>query len=168
MTSKAVAKQLAMKLRLEKKLKPKLRKFFRQIGQDTKTVWTATGAIPNLNSFAPELTTILRNHYRDVAKQFAGVAKESLKSSLTITDKKQHEEVPGMFDSADNTEALLLLLALPVSDALNNVRSDIITFINEHSVQQTNFILRTTEQELQKISARVITNASIEGEALTQ
>ena len=32
MTSKVVAKQLAMKLKLENKLKPKLRKFFRQVG----------------------------------------------------------------------------------------------------------------------------------------
>lgn len=168
MTTKAVAKQLAMKLKLEEKLKPKLRKFFRQVGQDTKTVWTATGSIPNLSSFGAELTTILRNHYRDVAKQFSGIVQESLKSSLVITQTKQHEEIPGMSDSADNSAELLLLLALPLLDTINNVKNDIVTFITEHSIQQTSFILRTTQQELQTISARIITNASIEGTVLTQ
>lgn len=167
MTSKAVAKQLAMKLKLEKKFKPKLKKFFRQVGQDTKIVWTATGTIPNLNSFAPKLMTILNDHYRDVAKQFAGVAQESLKSSITVTDIKQ-EEVPGMSDSADTSPALLALLAIPVLDIINDVRNEVITFINEHSVRQTSHILRTTQQELQSISARVITDASAQGEVLTQ
>ena len=168
MTSKAVAKQLAMKLKLEKRFKPKLKKFFRRIGQDIKTVWTATGTIPNLNSFAPRLMTILNDHYRDIAKQFTGIVQESLKSSITITETKQHEEIPGMSDSGDNSEALLLLLVLPVLDTINDVKNDIVTFINEHSAQQTGHILRTTQQELQTISARVIIDASVQGEVLTQ
>lgn len=168
MTSKAVAKQLAMKLKLEKKLKPKLKRFFRQIGQDIKVVWTATRTIPNLDSFAPKLTAILNDHYRDVAKQFTGIAQESLKSSVASNNTKQHEEIPGVSDSGDTSVALLALLALPVLDTINDVKNDVITFINEHSVGQTSRILATTRQELQTISARVITDASVNGEVLTQ
>ncbi len=167
MTSKAVAKQLAMKLKLEDRLKPKLRKFFRQMGHDVKIVMTVTNRVPSLDSFDAELITILREHYRLVAEAFKEIPKQSIKSSITINEKKQHfEEIPGGSDSSDNT-AFLAAAVLLLSDAIDKSDEEIVEFIISHSVQQSGFILRTTQKELQAITARVIANAIAQGEDLT-
>lgn len=142
MAKVTVGTQLAKKMRLEDKLKPKLRKFFSQISEDVRTVWVATGSIPNLRSFNLELVAILRTHYRLVAKAFKNTTRDSLKSALPFLERKQEEE-----------EEL-------VSE---NINRDILTVINERSQQQSDFILMTTEQNLQNIATKVITAASLAG-----
>ena len=140
MSKVTVGTQLAKKMRLEDKLKPKLRKFFSQISEDVKTVWVATGSIPNLRSFNLELVAILRTHYRLVAKAFKSTTRDSIKSDPPFLERKQEEAL--------------------VSE---NINRDILTFINEHSQQQSDFILMTTERNLQNIATEVITAASVAG-----
>ncbi len=141
MAKVTVGTQLAKKMRLEDKLKPKLRKFFSQISEDVRTVWVATGSIPNLRSFNLELVAILRTHYRLVAKAFKNTTRDSLgKSALPFLERKQEET--------------------RVSETVDR---DILTLINEHSQQQSDFILMTTERNLQNIATKVITAASIAG-----
>lgn len=150
---KAVAKQLAKKMKLEKKLKPKLRQFFNQISTDIKTVWSATRSIPSLSSFSLELTALLRNHYRDVAKEFSNSTRESLKSSHPDLILKQEEE----------DDSLLGLSALLLLGASDEISRSIIAYITAHSELQSGFILRTTERELQSIAATTITEAQGQG-----
>ncbi len=135
MAKVTVGTQLAKKMRLEDKLKPKLRKFFSQISEDVRTVWVATGSIPNLRSFNLELVAILRTHYRLVAKAFKTTTRDSIKSASHTLELKQEETID----------------------------RDILTFINEHSQQQSDFILMTTERNLQNIATEVITAASLTG-----
>lgn len=165
MSSRSVAKQLAAKLKLEKKLKPKLTKLFKQIGKDVNTVWSATRQIPNLNSFDVELVTILRQHYRDVAKAFTKIARDSLKSSITFNSTKQIEEIPG---GSDSSESFLAATAITLLSAMEKAESEIIKFINEHSIRQSKFILETTENNLRETVKRVITQTALEGRILTQ
>lgn len=134
MTSPFAAQQLAKKIKLENRLKPKLKKLFNQIGEDVKSVWIATRSIPNLNSFNLELTAILRDHYRIVAKTFKRTTRNSLKSFLKLETKQEE-----------------------------NIDKDIVTFINDHSQQQSDTILRTTERNLQNIAAKIITSAALSG-----
>lgn len=132
MTTPFVARQIAKKMKLEDRLKPKLRKFFNQISKDVNAVWVATRSIPNLSSFNLELTKILRDHYRDVAKQFKRTTRDSLKSFFLTLELKQEE----------------------------NIDSEVVTFINDHSQEQSDHILRTTERILLGISASVVRDAN--------
>jgi len=139
MKDRSVAGQLARKMKLEEKLKPKLRKFFDRIGLDVRSVWIATRSIPNLNSFNLELTAILRDHYRAISKEFSTVTRNDLKSSNSIFKIKQEE----------------------------NIDKEIVVYINEHSQEQSDLILRTTERNLQNISRTIITDAATNGIILT-
>ena len=166
MTSKAIAKQLAMKLKLENKLKPKLRKFFKQVGRDVRVIWTATGRIPSLDSFDVELTAILRDHYRLVADAFKDIPKESIKSHIALGEKKFVEELPGGSDSSDLTTTIAAVILL-LSSAMDKAEEEIVGFIIDESVKHSGFILNTTRDELQSVTARVVANAVAQGEDLT-
>ena len=178
MTSTTVAKELAMKFKLEARVKPKLKKLFRQISQDVKVIWLTTSTIPNLNSFHVELTAILREHYREVAKRFKKVAFDSLIASIDTSTKKQFVDyMPNGFDSLGNTSylgdtsnqqednsdklALLLLLFINMADR------DIISFVNRYSEQQASSILQTTQGQLQYLISVILSDAAAEGIILT-
>ena len=166
MTSKAVPKQLAMKLKLENKLKPKLKKFFRQVSHDVKIVMTVTRRVPSLENFDVDLTAILKDHYREVAEVFKEIPRESIKSWAHSIEKKQHvEEIPGGSDSAVDEALLVAILLLP--DLINQAEEEIVEFIITHSQTQSRHILNTTQKELNQITARVIAEAAAQGEVLT-
>jgi hypothetical protein len=168
MVARSVAKQLAMKLKLEKKLKPKLRKLFRQIGQDVKVVWATTQRVPGLNSFHIELTTILRQHYRDVAKEFGKISREGVKSSIRVDETKLLvEEIPGVTDTFINSPTIIAAATLTLLEGLIRSESEVISYINTHSIEQSRHILDTTAKTLESVSKKVIMDSVIEGEVLT-
>lgn len=133
------ARDLAKKMKLEARFKPKLRKFFNQIGKDVNAVWTATRSIPNLSTFNLEMVALLREHYRAVSRSFDTTTRTDIKSGFLDLVTKQEE----------------------------NIDKSIVEFINQHSQQQADFILRTTERDLNKISRDVITGAATQGLVLT-
>lgn len=137
--SKIAASQLARKLKLEKQFKPKLTRFFNQIGRDINIVWVATGNIPMLSSFEPELITILRDHYRKVAKSFSREVEQEIKYLNLNIESKQ--------DTIDN---------------------DIMNYITTHSVEQSAIILETTRKEMQTIISGVLLNSALSEAPLTQ
>lgn len=126
-----LARQLAKKLKLENRFKPDLIRFFKQVGRDATAKWAATGRIPNLNSFQLELIALLRGHYRRVAKVFAKDARNEVKTVNFFLETKQEE----------------------------NIDSEIVDYINQHSIQQSMFILQTTESNLNVVAASVLAAA---------
>ena len=126
-----LARQLAKKLKLENRFKPELIRFFKQIGRDATAKWAATGRIPNLDSFQLELIALLRGHYRRVAKAFSKDARNEAKTVNFFLETKQEE----------------------------NIDSDIVDYINQHSIQQSMFILQTTESNLNVVVASVLAAA---------
>jgi len=130
-----VARQLAKKMKLEDRLKPKLRQFFDQISSDVGAIFSATRNIPSLNSFNLELVAILRDHYRAIARQFDTTTRDDLKSAHLRLETKQEE----------------------------NIDKDIVGFINIHSQQQADQILLTTERNLQSIEAKIVNEANTSG-----
>ena len=166
MTSVPVAKQLAMKLKLENRLKPKLKKFFRQVSHDVEIVMTAIDQVPSLENFHVDLTAILKDHYRAVTGVFKMIPRESIKSwADSIETKVHYEEIPGGSDSAVDEAILVAILLLP--NLINQSEEEIVEFIITHSAKQARFILNTTQEELQRITARVIAEAVANGENLT-
>lgn len=130
MPEQTLAIQLAKKIKLEDRLKPNLRRFFKRISKDVGVFWTATRSIPSLDTFNLELVAILRDHYRAVARAFSKTTRSSLKSHESLEIKQEE-----------------------------NIDKDIVDYINTHSQQQSNFILRTTEKDLRKTSRNVIATA---------
>ena len=126
-----LARQLAKKLKLENRFKPELIRFFKQVGRDATAKWAATGRIPNLDSFQLELIALLRGHYRRVAKAFSKDARNEAKTVNFFLETKQEE----------------------------NIDSEIVDYINQHSIQQSMFILQTTESNLNVVAASVLAAA---------
>lgn len=123
-----LARQLAKKLKLENRFKPELMRFFKQVGRDATAKWAATGRIPNLNSFELELIALLRGHYRRVSRAFFKDARNEAKTVNFFLETKQEE----------------------------NIDSEIVDYINRHSIQQSMFILQTTESNLNVVAASVL------------
>lgn len=134
-----LARSLAKKIRLENRFKPDLRRFFKQVSKDATTKWLSTRNIPNLNSFSVELIAMLRAHYRRVNRAFGKQLRKEAKKSFLFIETKQEE----------------------------NIDTEIVEYINQHSVQQSEFILQTTERELNNIAATVSAAAILEGLDLT-
>jgi len=137
---KLASLQLAKKIKLENKFKPKLTRFFRQLGKDINVVWATTGNIPNLKPFEPELVFLLREHYRDVAKLFSGEVRAEIKHFNLQLETKQISET---------------------------VDSDIMQYIMSHSIENAGIILATTQKELQTIVAGVLVNSALQDIPLT-
>lgn len=133
------AASLASKLKLESLFKPSLNSFFSQIGKDIAIVWAATQNIPSLHSFQTELVSILRSYYRKIAKEF----------NSKLSDRIIMPE----------------LTALIQND--NKIPHNIVTYINNHSVDQAHIILDTTRKDLQEIAAKEIMKVAVNGQLTT-
>lgn len=127
-----LARQLAKKIKLENRFKPDLTRFFKQIGRDATAKWAATGRIPNLDSFQIELIALLRSHYRRVARAFSKDARKEAKAVNFFLETKQEE----------------------------NIDSEIVDYVNQHSIEQSMFILQTTESNLNVVAASVLAAAA--------
>ena len=69
---KEVMRQVAKKISLETRLKPKIKKFLRTINKEVATRYESTGTIGDLDKYTPELIAILKEHYRLTQKRFMG------------------------------------------------------------------------------------------------
>ena len=130
-----LARSLAKKIRLENQFKPELRRFFKRVSKDTTAVWLSNRSIPSLNSFSIELISMLRTHYRRVNRAFGSELRKQSKKSFLFIETKQEE----------------------------NIDAEIVKYINEHSEKQSEFILQTTERELNNITAVVAASVILEG-----
>lgn len=129
------ALMLLWKLSLEERLKPKLTTFFRQIGNDAAAVWIATGNIIRLDTFDIELVTLLRNHYRAVAKKFD----DEFKKRIVNPD---------------------LLAAI---NADTNIDHRILQYINHQSIKQSQYILKTTYDDLVDATKKAMIDLAVAG-----
>jgi hypothetical protein len=142
--------QLAKKIRLEENVKPKLTSFFRDIGKQIGPVMRATGRPPQLAIFRDELIELLSKHYDRVSKAFQGDVAPNLTKGLTLHLELKQEEAERVIDDAQEEvdEALLALIAL-------------------RAPRQADFILETTEKELNDATTKAVVEAAKKEETLT-
>lgn len=150
MATPFVIQQLAKKVKLEDNVSPKLNKFFREISRSITPVLRVTGRVPSLNSFKDDLVEILRKHYVKVSKEFKGDVVQTLTKSAGINIETKQETIEDVADEADQivNEALATIIAL-------------------RAPRQADFILATTEKELNQSMEKVAIDAAKEGERLT-
>ncbi len=63
-----IAQELALKLKAERALGFSMRRIIRDIANDARTLYAATGRILDTSKFTDEITTTLKQHYRKVSK----------------------------------------------------------------------------------------------------
>jgi hypothetical protein len=129
-----LARQLAKKIKLENRFKPELRRFFKQVGKNASAQWLASGRVRNLDSFELELIAMLRGHYRRVEKAFSKEARKETKAINFFLETKQEE----------------------------NIDNEIVDYINQHSIKQSQFILETTRRDLDAVVATTVAAAAFE------
>ncbi len=135
-----LARQLAKKIKLENRFKPHLTRFFKQISRDVTKKWAATGQTLNLDDFQLELIAILRGHYRAVERAFSKDARKEAKTVNFVLETKQEE----------------------------NIDTDIADYINQHSIEQSVFILQTTQDDLNRVVALITAAAALSLEPATR
>ena len=142
--------QLAKKIRLEENVKPKLTSFFKDISKQIGPVMRATGRPPQLAIFRDELIELLSKHYDRVSKAFQGDVAPNLTKDLALHLELKQEEAERVIDDAQEEvdEALLALIAL-------------------RAPRQADFILETTEKELNDATQRAVVEAAKNEETLT-
>lgn len=107
------AQDLNDKLKLERKLLPKLRAYNRQTVADFTREYAQNGSILNASEFNEDLSEILNEHYTEVTAEFSGRLSRELPTDVEIT--QDEEDLIA--------EALLawILLTTPTSAARINV-----------------------------------------------
>ena len=150
MATPFVIQQLAKKLKLEAQVSPKLTKFFREISRSITPILRVTGSVPSRVGFKDDLVEILRKHYINTAKEFKGDVVTEITRSLPIDVETKQDTIEAAMEESEAIldEALVGIIAL-------------------RAPRQADFILRTTEKELNQSLEKITIDAAKEGETLT-
>lgn len=135
-----VAEELAFKLRLERPLAPKIRNIFRQMGKNLAVVYTETGIPLNAAEYHDDFVAVLKPTYVKAAKGVGDQIRENIKSYFGPVENKQ--------------EAI--------------VSANIREFVDTQPVQAANEITETNQKQINESLTKVITDAALEGEELSQ
>ena len=150
MATPFVIQQLSKKLKLEAQVSPKLNRFFREISRSITPVLRVTGRVPTLDSFKDDLIDILTKHYKKVAKEFKGDVVTEVTKSASLDIETKQETIEDIADESQSVlnEALAATIAI-------------------RAPKQADFILATTEKELNQSVEKVSIEAAKNGERLT-
>lgn len=83
------AEDLSAKLRLEAKLRPKVRRVMKDLSREVIRAFDGTGGLPDVESLTvAELEPVLREHYDDVARTFSTRIRRELTGDASMTDEE--------------------------------------------------------------------------------
>jgi hypothetical protein len=85
-----ITEQLALKLSLEDRFRPRIRAAFNAIIKDFRIFVAATGTIPTLRKYQAVWETLVDNHYKRTQNAFKGVILPG-KKQVEITDEDREE-----------------------------------------------------------------------------
>lgn len=150
-----LAVQVARKMKLENTFKPEVKRFFNQLNKDVEIGFIATGGLIDISSYRIDLISLLKNHYRRIAKVFSNDIRETNKNFTTKQD-----------DEDSNEELLALLLLLSDNDDVN-IDNQVREYIDQRSFEQSGYILDTTNQDLITVTSIAIANSLLSEEQPT-
>lgn len=127
---------LALKLSIEAGLIVLLRRLFVRIGEDYKTVYTATGQVLDASVYDSELTGVLRPSYRKGADK---TGKEIRRNAEIIYPQNNRDVVN------------------------NQIDLNLLNFIEKEPVERARIINRTTERQLNQFTIGAIIAAALAG-----
>jgi uncharacterized protein with gpF-like domain len=91
-TSATAARQLALKMKLEPRLRREMSVLFANISKEMRSTYSTTGATLDASQFKDEVQSILRQHYRRVSKVFSIGLRQQIKKAITIDEVKQIDD----------------------------------------------------------------------------
>jgi uncharacterized protein with gpF-like domain len=152
-------KNLALKLILERRFIPEIRKYFNKIAREFRIFYSTTGRLPRRNTFTDDTTALLRKHYIRVGKAF----KDEMRLAGAPEKQaqiKQDEAIPGGSppekteqEKSDITDAAILLF-------INNEVPARAEFINETNVRDMNDSVSQAMTQLTE-NGEQITNSAV-------
>jgi len=98
--SESAARQLALKMRMEPRLRREMSVFFASVSKDMKSIYSAKGAVLDVSQFKDEVAVILRQHYRRVSKVFGNGLRQKINTSKSFGFKVY--EAKQLDDEIDN------------------------------------------------------------------
>lgn len=129
------ARDLADKLKLERRLMPELREFFRTMSKDLNAFYSQTGQVPRADVYAPDLAGILNRHYRRTETVFGG----------NVTDFLEE-------NSDNEEEAIIAALLLIAANSGRTVDDVIEEMVNTVRIQEQNFTRANVEEDVSLIT----------------
>lgn len=132
-----VSQELALKIKLEEKLKPKLRRWFKTVSKDLRVSWAVDRRIPDLSDERIVLQGLLKDHYRIVAKTFKRRTRDFLAKKYNFLEFKVAEE-----DLIDYR---------------------VVAYLSERAKEAAEIIIETTVNQIKEISAAIITTDALLG-----
>lgn len=152
--------ELAQKILLEKSLKIKMRKFFKQLNSDVGIIWSNSGALPDFEFYESDLSAILREHYRRVGNIFSEKIRNDIFNKYHLEDLELKQSIADELSVEDIEEEESRIEAAVLAALLG--------YIALHSVEQARFILNTTNGEYNKLLDKIISNSAEQGLTLTR
>lgn len=88
-----VAKELSLKINLERTFKPEIKRVFNVILKDFRSTIAALGVPPQVSTYKSLWEVNLKNHYRRVQKAFSGIVGAEEKFLKQVIDQQQRQEI---------------------------------------------------------------------------
>lgn len=136
--------ELAKKVKLEARMQTELRELFKIISVDFAALYSQTGAVPNAQTYAPDVRGIVSRQYRRVATAFTG----SIVVFLREASKAEKEQI--IKDLKLIADARLVTLDELIDELENNTTLKIGQFTAQRTDFDTASITRTTQKQLDK------------------
>lgn len=86
--NKIAARQLALKLELEPRLKREMSVLFSAMSKDMRALYATTGQVLNADEYEEEIKLVLKQHYRRVARVFGISLRQQLVKKAAILETK--------------------------------------------------------------------------------
>jgi len=126
------AAELAVKLALESKLRPQIKRAFASVATDLAITWASRQTIPDMRQHQQAVEVILLEHYKACGRAFGGTIRARLGK--------------GMIYRAESK----------VADPLDaQIAGNLLEWAKAHARQQSLYIADTTSQDLAKITSAV-------------
>lgn len=132
LSSDIAANQLALKLKLEPRLRREMSVVFATISKDMRTLYSTRGAVLNAGEFQLEINNILKQQYRRVIKTFGVALRRSIAKSFSCLEMKQIDD---------------------------EVDAELLAFIVATTAIRSREIVATTQRDINKSIAKAIADS---------
>jgi len=140
-------RNLALKLMLERRFLPEIRKYFKIIERDFTLFYSTTGRVLSKRSYGLDTVSLLRKQYKRVSNSFG----------VEMRDSALKEYIPNVFETKqedqEEIEALIAAALALFEEKSPQKRSEFINETNQKEINEaTNEAIQTLEQEGDEVS----------------
>lgn len=150
-----VARDLALKIKLEAGFQKDLRSFFRKLAEKFERAYIESGQVLPANIYQNDLRSLLIKNYKVISKNFDSRLRMSMKNIFWDTEHK-----------AVDSSSVLHTYFREQKQIDQEINSEINSYISRHSEEQAAIITETNQSELGASVNKVVTAAATSGNLL--